>query len=84
MKHYLIVFDRSKGDVLRCELFSTRSEALKARFDAERDFRDNSDIEVVVLGGNSPAALARTHSRYFTGLSQLLNAAWPSGQPAKA
>jgi hypothetical protein len=84
MNHYLIVFDRSKGDVIRCEQFSGRSEALKARFDAERDFRDNGDIEVVVLGANSPDALKRTHSRYFKGLGQLVRAAWPADQPAQA
>ena len=81
MNHYLIVFDRSKSAVLRCESFSIRKDALQARFDAEHDLGHNSDIEVVVLGANSPEALTRTHSRYFRRLSQLFDS-WPTEQPA--
>jgi len=82
MNHYLIVFDRAESNVVRCEPFSTRGAALNARFDAEREFRRNDQIEVVVLGASSPEALARTHSRYFKGLGQLFRAAMPTEQPA--
>lgn len=81
MNHYLIVFDRAKSTVIRCEQFSTREAALNARFDAERDFHHSGNIEVVVLGARSPEALARTHSRYFKGLGQLFHAALPTEQP---
>jgi hypothetical protein len=81
MNHYLIVFDRSNSDVIRCEQYETRSEALQARFAAEREFGHSDDIEVVVLGARSQDAMRRTHSRYFKGLSQLLDAALP-GLPA--
>lgn len=81
MNHYLIVFDRSRSAVLRCEAFSTRQAALEARFEAERELGRDSDIEVVVLGAASPEALERTHSRYFRGLRQLFDS-WPAEQPA--
>lgn len=81
MNHYLIVFDRSMSAILRCELFSTRQAALQARFEAEREVGGNSDIEVVVLGADSPEALKRTHSRYFHGLRELFDS-WPTEQPA--
>jgi hypothetical protein len=81
VNHYLVVFDRSKGEVLRCESFSTREGALQARFETERDLGHNGDVEVVVLGANSPEALVRTHSRYFRRLSQLFDN-WPTEQTA--
>jgi hypothetical protein len=74
MNHYLIVFDRAKRELIRCEPFETRSAALEARFSAEHTFRHNDDIEVVVLGASSPDVLTRTHSRYFKGLRQLIQA----------
>lgn len=73
MNHYLIVFDRSRSVILRNEAFSTRQAALQARFEAERELGRDSDIEVVVLGADSPEALRRTHSRYFRGLRQLFD-----------
>lgn len=81
MNHYLIVFDRSKSAMLRCEAFKTRNEAVQARFEVERDLGHNADVEVVVLGANSPEALKRTHSRYFRKLSQLFDS-WPTEQTA--
>jgi hypothetical protein len=80
MNHYLIVFDRAKGNVMRCEAFRSPSDALKARSEAESAFRGNDEIEVVVLGARSPEALRRTHSRYFKGLGQLLRSASPTEQ----
>lgn len=78
MIHYLIVFDRARGEVLRIQPFTARRSALKARFDAETEFQSNGDIEVVVLGASSEDALSQTHSRYFKGLGQLVRAALPS------
>lgn len=69
---------RTGGDVVRIEAFDTRPAALEARFEAESEFRGNGDIEVVVLGANSPDALRKTHSRYFKGLSQLVRAVRPA------
>lgn len=71
MNHYLVVFDRPKGTVLRHKLYSDRNEALEARFAAEREHHGNPDIEVVVLGAQSWDALKRTHGRYFKGFDQL-------------
>jgi hypothetical protein len=81
MNHYLIVFDRARSIVVRCEPFNSSDAALNARFDAERDYGRSDDIEVVVLSASSPEALTRTHSRYFKGLGQLFRAAIPTEQP---
>ena len=75
MNHYLIVFDRSTGAMIRKRDFGERGEALRARFAAEREFHDYLDIEVVVLGADSWEALERTHGRYFHSLNRLASAA---------
>jgi len=75
MNHYLVVFERSKGTILRRQRYSDRNEALNARFAAEREHRGDPDIEVVVLGARSWEALKRTHGRYFKGFGQLASSA---------
>ena len=50
MKHFMIVFDRLGGRVLREEEFTDAREAMSQRFAAEQLHRGNPDVEVVVLG----------------------------------
>jgi hypothetical protein len=71
MNHYLIVFDRSEGRLLRFEQCSSSAQAMKARFRAERLHRDYPDIEIVVLGARSKDAVRATHARYFEGVGGL-------------
>jgi hypothetical protein len=71
MNHYLVVFDRARGQVLRHKLYEDRNDALAARFAAERQHSEDPDIEVVVLGARSWADVKRTHGRYFKGFGQL-------------
>jgi hypothetical protein len=75
MNHYLVVFDRSTGRVLRRTQFSDSNAALEARFEQEREYRDNPDIEVVVLSARSVDALKHTHGRYFKNFDQLASSA---------
>jgi hypothetical protein len=65
MKHFLLVFDRTKGELLKITPYSSRSRAMRARFDAERLHQAEPWVEVVVLNGTSEEAVRRTHSRYF-------------------
>jgi hypothetical protein len=71
VNHYLVVFDRSSGKVLRRQRFSDPGKALDARFAEERKHRGETSIEVVVLGADSWDSLKRTHGRYFKGFDQL-------------
>jgi hypothetical protein len=71
VNHYLVVFDRSRGVVVRHKLYSDRNDALAARFAAEREHSGDPNIEVVVLGARSWADVKRTPSRYFKDLGQL-------------
>ena len=68
MSHYLIVYSRSQGKLLRfTEYASERSGdlSLADRFAYEAEHGIDPDVEVVVLGAGSVDALKRTHGRYF-------------------
>ncbi len=70
MKHYLLIFDRLRGELLEEREFSDGSEALQARFAAEREGRPDN-IEIVVLSADSAETIRRTHSRYFQSLGEM-------------
>jgi hypothetical protein len=71
MRNFLVVYNRREGQIVRRRSFGEPQRALIARFEAEREFRDDPDIEVVVLGAESWDSLARTHARYFKGVREL-------------
>lgn len=71
MRNYLVIYNRREGRIVRHQSFLKPQQALDARFEAERQYRDEPDIEVVVLGAESWDSLARTHSRYFKGVREL-------------
>jgi hypothetical protein len=65
IKHFLLVYDIVGGSA-DVEAFGTDYErAVEAYNEAERQHRDDPDIEVVLLGSDSVETLARTHSSYF-------------------
>ncbi|GAA3726623.1 hypothetical protein [Salinactinospora qingdaonensis] len=74
VKNFLLVYDRRRGELLREEEFSDPREAMMARFDAEDKFRGTGrNVEIVVLGAQSREDLLRTHGRYFSTASQLVD-----------
>jgi len=52
-------------------MYRSAVEALAARFTAEREFENEPEIEIVVLGGESWQAVELTHSRYFKRVQDL-------------
>lgn len=79
MQHYLLIYNRRAGKIIRHHHFRTSAQALAARFEAEREFGENPDIEVVVLGAESWDSLSRTHGRYFQNVQELAEAALERG-----
>jgi hypothetical protein len=75
MRHYLVIYNRRLGQIIRRAEFGTAVPALAARFAAEREFRSEPDIEIVVLGAASWDSLENTHSRYFKRVRELAEAA---------
>lgn len=67
MKHFLLVYNKKTGDLLRITEFEaeTGAAALQERFDLEREYRSKPDVEIVVLNADSREALYGTHARYF-------------------
>ncbi len=65
IKHFLIVYRIHAGvaDVTPYE--ANYDAALDAYSQQERAYRDDPDVEVVLLGSDSLDTLKRTHSSYF-------------------
>jgi hypothetical protein len=65
MPNFLLVFNRRTGALADLREFDEYPEAMHARFAAEREHKQESDVEVVVLTARSERELRATHSRYF-------------------
>lgn len=82
MRHYLIVYDRSDGEIVLLQRFSDPQEALARRFAYERYAKPSE--EVVVLSGASLEAVRRTHGRYFYTVRELAQRLQAAATEAKA
>jgi hypothetical protein len=71
MAHFLLVYDRDTGELVRQEQYAASADALRARFLAEAEFVRRPEIEIVALSAESEKALRMTHGRYFLGLTEL-------------
>jgi hypothetical protein len=65
MAHFLLIYDRSAGKLLRKERFESNQDALAARFAAERESHRGQELEIVVISAESESDLHRSHGRYF-------------------
>ena len=81
MRSYLIVYDRSSGELLELHEYAPedRARAMADRFKIEARERQNPSVEVVVLSASSREALERTHSRYFHTPAELAEAGLRDG-----
>lgn len=70
-RHYLLVFDRSAGRLLEQKEYADNAVALAARFELERRYADDPNVEIVVMTADSLDALRATHARYFTNAGDL-------------
>jgi hypothetical protein len=67
IKHYLIVFDPAKPDA-DVQMLGTDYEIAIQNYNAtEERYRDNPDVEVVLLSADSVETIKKTHSSYFKG-----------------
>jgi hypothetical protein len=69
--HFLLIYDRDTGMLLRQAQFETDVEALDARFAAEAEYGTRSSIEILAISAASEADLKRSHGRYFLTSEQL-------------
>jgi hypothetical protein len=71
MAHFLLIYDRDAGQLVRQQQYDDAVGAIAARFAAENEFAGRREIEIVALTAESEDALRTTHGRYFLGLSEL-------------
>jgi broad specificity phosphatase PhoE len=73
MSYFLVVYDRSTGELRELTEFGEdqADHAAQARLDRELAERTHPEVEVVVVASPSRAALERTHARYFKTVSEL-------------
>lgn len=65
INHFLVVYDIPNG-LAHVDSFGRDYDAALAAYSAaEEKYRENTDMEVVLLGSDSIETLARTHSSYF-------------------
>lgn len=77
MNYYLIVYDRARGVLLEDHEYPA-NEADRAWAHRETLISDtivDPNIEVVLLRARSKADLAKTHSRYFKSVKDIVSAA---------
>lgn len=77
MKHFLVVFDRDRGEVVHFAEYDDAARARRERQYWDRTLRDNLSMEVVVLAASSENAVRRTHARYFTRFPDLVKSGGP-------
>jgi hypothetical protein len=71
MSHFLLVYDRDAGKLLRKQRYEVGADAMRARFAAESEFAERPEIEIVALVAESEEDLLVTHGRYFLSLTEL-------------
>lgn len=71
MAHYLLIYDRAAGQLIRKEQFATDAEALAARFAAETEYGVQPNIEILAISAASEEDLRKSHGRYFLNSEEL-------------
>jgi hypothetical protein len=71
MAHFLLIYDRDAGRLVRNEEHVNAAAAFAGRVLAETEFANQPDIEIVAVTAESEDELRATHGRYFLDLSEL-------------
>lgn len=69
IQHFLLVFDHTKDQLVELREFGTEAERATAEYGAaERKYRDQDAIDIVLVGSDSIETVKVTHSTYFEGI----------------
>lgn len=70
--HFLLVFDHSKAKLICEREFGTDlAAAVRAYGEMEKKHRNNSDIDILLVGSDSLETVKVTHANYFDGTAGL-------------
>jgi hypothetical protein len=68
IQHFLLVFDHTQGRLIQEQHFGEDGKtALEAYSACELEHRDESNIEIVLIGSDSIETVRLTHANYFDG-----------------
>jgi hypothetical protein len=79
--HFLLVYDHAAGRLREELTFQDPTEAIEAYAKLEEKHRDESRVEIVLVGADSIATVRQTHGHYFEPRSHLV-VPLPIGEPA--
>lgn len=72
IKHFLLVFDHSKAELVHEQEFGTDSKAAVRAYGAmELSHRDDPNIDILLVGSDSLDTVKVTHANYFDGSASL-------------
>lgn len=63
--HFLLVYDRRRQKLVVQRPFSNSEEAVMAYEKMEQEHRDDSHMEIVLVGADSIETVMLTHGNYF-------------------
>ncbi|WP_065571415.1 hypothetical protein [Microbacterium oleivorans] len=69
IQHFILVFDHTKGRLIQDPLaFGEDSKSALAHYsDLERTYRENPNMDIVMVGSDSIETVKVTHANYFDG-----------------
>lgn len=69
IQHFILVFDHSKGYLVSEPLtFGDDSKSALAHYsELERTYRDDQNMDIVLIGSDSLSTVKITHANYFDG-----------------
>lgn len=70
IQHFLLVFDHRKDELIDEIPFGEDAQAATAKYgELEKQYRDESTIDIVLVGSDSIESVKVTHANYFSGMS---------------
>jgi hypothetical protein len=63
--HFLLVYDRTRGHLVVQRPFADSQEAVKAYERMEREYGEDKEVEIVLVGADSLETIMLTHGNYF-------------------
>lgn len=66
LQHFLLVFDHAAGVMLDLHRFGSDGDAALLRYaEVEKEYRNTSQVDIVLIGSDSLETVKVTHANYF-------------------
>lgn len=72
LQHFILVFDHLKGRAHPVEEFGTKVKKAVARYEElESTYRDNENLDILLVASDSIETVRVTHANYFDGTASV-------------